>query len=185
MSTFYAQYPASSGGSNSNPSIGVNGTTAPTSSTQVAGQNPTGNLEPLQTDAAGNLLVSLAAEPLSPLNTKDAADGTPGAAVPATAQQIAGTDGTNLRPLSTDSAGKLNINNVSGTVSLPTGASTSALQTSGNASLSSIDSKTPTLGQSTMSGSAPVTIASDQTADRKSTRLNSSHTDISRMPSSA
>jgi len=45
---------------------------------------------------------------------------------------------------------------------LPAGASTSALQTSGNASLTSIDGKLGTLGQKTMAGSAPVTIASDQ-----------------------
>lgn len=43
--------------------------------------------------------------------------------------QVAGTDGTTPRVLSTDATGKLNINNVSGTVSLPTGASTSANQT--------------------------------------------------------
>ena len=47
---------------------------------------------------------------------------------------------------------------------LPTGASTSALQTTGNSSLSSIDSKLGTLGQQTMAGSAPVVIASDQSA---------------------
>ena len=47
---------------------------------------------------------------------------------------------------------------------LPTGASTSALQTTGNSSLSSIDSKTPALGQTTMTNSAPVTIASNQSA---------------------
>lgn len=58
--------------------------------------------------------------------------------------------------------GTWNINNVSGTVSLPTGAATSALQTTGNTSLSSIDGKTPTLGQKTMAGSSPVVIASDQ-----------------------
>lgn len=40
-------------------------------------------------------------------------------------------------------SGTWNITNVSGTVSLPTGASTSALQTTGNSSLSSIDSKVP------------------------------------------
>ena len=48
-----------------------------------------------------------------------------------------------------------------GAIALPSGASTSALQTTGNTSLSSIDTKTPTLGQSTMSGSTPVVIASD------------------------
>jgi hypothetical protein len=47
---------------------------------------------------------------------------------------------------------------------LPAGASTSALQTTGNSSLSSIDSKLPTVGQKTMAGSQPVVIASDQSA---------------------
>lgn len=45
---------------------------------------------------------------------------------------------------------------------LPSGAATSALQTTGNTSLSSINTKTPTLDQKTMSGSSPVVIASDQ-----------------------
>lgn len=47
---------------------------------------------------------------------------------------------------------------------LPTGASTSALQTTGNSSLTSIDGKTPALGQATMAASSPVVIASNQTA---------------------
>ena len=45
---------------------------------------------------------------------------------------------------------------------LPTGAATDTLQTSGNASLTSIDGKTPALGQAAKVGSTPVTIASDQ-----------------------
>lgn len=47
---------------------------------------------------------------------------------------------------------------------LPSGASTSALQSTGNTSMASIDTKTPALGQTTMSGSQPVTIASNQSA---------------------
>lgn len=47
---------------------------------------------------------------------------------------------------------------------LPTGASTSALQTTGNTSLSSIDGKTPALGQAAMAASQPVVIASNQSA---------------------
>ena len=48
---------------------------------------------------------------------------------------------------------------------LPSGASTSALQTTGNSSLSSIDGKLPsTLGQKTMANSMAVVIASDQSA---------------------
>jgi hypothetical protein len=90
----------------SNPSVGNNNQTAPTSSTEVGGINPTGNLQPLQTDASGNLLVSLAAEPLTPFATKDAADGTPGAAAPGTAIQVAGSDGTDLRTVLVDSTGR-------------------------------------------------------------------------------
>lgn len=41
----------------------------------------------------------------SQLPVKDTADGTPGSAVPAVAQQVAGSDGTNLRTIKTDSTG--------------------------------------------------------------------------------
>jgi hypothetical protein len=47
---------------------------------------------------------------------------------------------------------------------LPTGAATAALQTTGNASLASIDAGIPTaLGQTTMANSMPVVFATDQT----------------------
>lgn len=55
-----------------------------------------------------------------------------------------------------------NINNISGTISLPTGASTSALQTTGNTSLSSIDTKTPALGQALAAASVPVVLTASQ-----------------------
>lgn len=45
---------------------------------------------------------------------------------------------------------------------LPAGAATSALQTTGNNSLSSIDGKLPTLGQHAGTGSVSVVVASDQ-----------------------
>lgn len=48
--------------------------------------------------------------------------------------------------------------------SIDTKVATAAKQDTGNASLSSIDSKTPTLGQKTSTGSQPVVIASDQSA---------------------
>lgn len=46
---------------------------------------------------------------------------------------------------------------------LPSGAATSADQTTGNASLSSIDGKVPAQGQAAMAASLPVALASDQT----------------------
>ena len=61
-------------------------------------------------------------------------------------------------------SGTWNINNISGSVSLPTGAATSALQTTANTSLSNIEGKLGSLGQKAMAGSAPVVIASDQSA---------------------
>ena len=47
--------------------------------------------------------------------------------------------------LAVTQSGTFNITNISGTVSLPTGASTATLQTTGNTSLNSIDTKTPAL----------------------------------------
>lgn len=99
-------WPSTTGGSSSNASIGPNGSTAPTSATLVGGENPSGNLTPIQLDASGNLLVSLAADPTGPLPVTQ--------------------------------SGVWNITNITGTVSLPTGASTSSLQTSGNTTLSTI-----------------------------------------------
>lgn len=69
--------------------------------------------------------------------------------------QIAGTDGTTPRVVSTDTTGKLNVNNISGSISLPTGASTEL-------TLSSVNNKLPTLGQKTKIDSVSVTLASDQ-----------------------
>lgn len=109
-----------SGGASSNPSIGSNGLTAPTSSTEVGGINPGGNLQPLQTDASGNLLVNINSENGAPFH------------------------------VIVDSS------------ALPTGASTSALQTSGNTSLSDIDTKTPALGQALAAGSVPVVLTAAQ-----------------------
>jgi hypothetical protein len=53
---------------------------------------------------------------------------------------------------------------ISGTVNLGTigTAATSALQTTGNTSIASIDTKTPTVGQKASAASSPVVLASDQ-----------------------
>jgi hypothetical protein len=59
-------------------------------------------------------------------------------------------------------SGTWNLLNITGTVSLPTGASTSALQTATNASLASIDTKTPALGQALAAASVPVVLTAAQ-----------------------
>lgn len=61
-------------------------------------------------------------------------------------------------------SGVWNIQDITGSISLPTGASTSALQLTANTSLSSIDGKLNSLGQKTMAGSTPVVLSSDQSA---------------------
>lgn len=53
-------------------------------------------------------------------------------------------------------------NVVVSTSALPTGAATSALQTTGNSSVSSIDSKTPALGQALVAASTPVVLPASQ-----------------------
>jgi hypothetical protein len=126
--SFYAQYPSSAGGSN--PSIGTNGATAPTSSTELGGINPSGNLQPLQTDASGNLKVSLAADPIDPLGTNVEQFG--GSAV----VTGVGNSGAGIPrvTISSDS----NLNNISGTISLPTGAATQTTLATVSSTLSSI-----------------------------------------------
>lgn len=76
---------------------------------------------------------------------------------------VSGIDGSGFkRHFLLDATGKIEVDSISGTVSLPTGASTAANQTTGNTSLSSIDGKLNSLGQKTMAGSVPTVIASDQ-----------------------
>lgn len=73
----------------------------------------------------------------------------------ASTQPISGT-------VAATQSGTWNITNVSGTVSLPTGASTSALQTTGNTTLSTISGQLPsTLGIKTSAASLSITPASD------------------------
>lgn len=59
-------------------------------------------------------------------------------------------------------SGYWDIRNLTGTISLPTGASTSDNQTSANLILNSIDGKTPALGQALASGSVPVVLPASQ-----------------------
>lgn len=122
----------------SNPAVGPNGQPIPTSADLVAGENPSGNLEPLQTDASGNLLVNVAAGAITAENPSVS---TTGAAVPAYGTAIAGKNGSgNLTDVSVDASGNVNTNVISS--ALPSGAATSANQTTANSSLSTIATNT-------------------------------------------
>ncbi len=76
-----------------------------------------------------------------------------------TAAQIGNATGAAAFGTGTRSAQVLRV-----TVATDDGLATSAKQDTGNTSLSSIDTKTPSLGQATMAASSPVVIASNQSA---------------------
>jgi hypothetical protein len=107
------------------------------------------------------MAVSLAVAPTTPV-TGTFFQATQPVSGPLTDTQLRATPVPVSGTVAATQSGTWNINNISGTVSLPTGASTSALQTSGNASLTSIDGKLNSLGQKAMTASVPVVIASDQ-----------------------
>lgn len=109
---------------------------------------------PLPSNAAqesGGHLASIDSKLTSPLavtgtvTATNAANGSAGATAPTQATQVAGSDGTNLQVLKVSSAGVLSVDNSANTqpisavsLPLPTGGATSALQSTGNSSLSSI-----------------------------------------------
>jgi hypothetical protein len=107
MANFYGTFSPNGGGgggSGSNASVGLTGQTAPTSATEVAGVTTGGLLVPFKVDSSGDLYVT----PAGPFTITDPAEGTPGATNPSMAIQVAGTDGTDLRTLSTTTTGVLN-----------------------------------------------------------------------------
>lgn len=150
--SFYSFYPPVGAGGNA--SIGINGNPAPTESTEVGGINPLGNLQPLQTDASGNLLVNIASETGAPFHVI-----VDSSALPTGASTSALQTSGNASLTSID--GKIvhvDTGNVTVIASaLPTGAATSALQTSGNASLTSINANQTNGTQITqISGTVPL-----------------------------
>lgn len=167
-----------------------NGAPIPSTSLLIAGENIAGNQQVLQTDASGNLLVALSSDPLGPLDVTIV--GPKGAqliansvavaissdqTVPISAVALPLPAGASTSALQTQISAqipatlgqKTSANSLAvviasdqGTLPLPTGASTSALQTTGNASLASIDTKTPALGQALAASSVPVVLTAAQ-----------------------
>lgn len=124
-----------------NPSVGVNGITAPTSATEVAGINPSGNLQPLQTDGVGSLITTQATGALDNVNLAEV-----GGVAISLGQKLEAASIPVVLPSD-------QVVPISATaLPLPIGASTSALQTSGNGTL--------------------VTIASNQTNGTQVTAIN-------------
>lgn len=84
-----------------------------------------------------------------------------GAAVPADATMIGGSDGTNLRAIKVSAAGVVSVD--AATLPLPSGAATEATL-AGVLTTSAFQARINTFGQKTMANSTPIVIASDQTA---------------------
>jgi hypothetical protein len=94
----------------SNPSVGLTGTTAPTSATEMG------------FISGANLVGVSGSNPLpitGSISASNPSVGTNGTAIPGSSTQIGGSDGTNLRAVSTDSSGNVNVNVVSGGGSNP------------------------------------------------------------------
>lgn len=124
----FIRYPAAPSATG-NASVSANGSPIPPDSTLVGGENPSGNLQPLQTDAAGALIVVLEGTPTIPLNV-NVADW--GGSATTLGQKLSNAS----VPVVLASDDIVPISAMS--LPLPTGASTSALQTSGNNLLASI-----------------------------------------------
>lgn len=125
MSTFFANYPASSSSGGSNASVGVNGTPAPTSSTEVGFVDGSGNLQAASTT---NPFPVTLGNTLSNVNIADY-----GGVATSLGQKLSAAS---IPVVIASDQSTIPISAAS--LPLPTGASTSALQSAGNASLVSI-----------------------------------------------
>ena len=110
-------------------------------------ENPSGDLEPLQVNAQGALIVSA---------TVGASVSATGAAIPADATMIGGSDGTDLRAIATDTSGQVKVL-VENTVPV-TGTFFQATQpVSGSVSVSNFPATQPVSGTVSVSGTVATT----------------------------
>lgn len=145
-----------------------NGGPIPASSVLIAGEAPDGTQKVVQTDANGDLLVS----PLTSTSTVTVVQPTgtnlhtvvDSGFVAITSSTLPAGASTSSLQTSGNSSLTTIATNTSTIATNTTGAATAANQTTGNTSLASIDTKTPTVGQKTSAASRPVVIASDQSA---------------------
>jgi|SRR5665213_1729 len=136
MSSFYSFYPPV--GAGGNVSVGPNGTIAPTSSTEVGGINPSGNLQPLQTDATGALIVTPETGSVQHVIVDSSALPT-GAAT--SANQV--TAEATLTAIEANQTNGTQETQIVGTVPLPTGAATVAQQILQTSDLDALNARLP------------------------------------------
>ena len=122
-------------------SIGATAAAVPASATYVAGVNGTNNLQGFSVDSVGG--------------QKVIGEQSNGAATLGNPVLVGGSNGTNTYYLSVDTTGKLNINNISGTITLPTGAATSANQPTNSAIGATTSGQTGNLSMGAVTTGAP------------------------------
>jgi hypothetical protein len=153
-----------------NPSVGPTGDPVPAEANYIAGINPSGDLQGVAVEADGSLNVNatfsddknygvVGANTIRTAaqigNATGAAAFNAGATSAQTLRVVVANDQTAI-PAS--QSGTWNINDITGTVSLPTGAATETTLAAASAKLPA------TLGQKNMANSMAVVIASDQSA---------------------
>lgn len=149
-----------------NPSVGLDGGVAPSSSTQIAGQTTGGTLVPVSVDASGNQNVNVVSSVLPTGASTSALQVSGNSTLTTISSQLPTTLGTHVTAasLAVNIASDQTVPISAVALPLPTGASTSALQTSGNTTLTAISGQLPTtIGAHVTAASLAVSIASDQT----------------------
>lgn len=116
-------------------------------------------------DGSGNVIPSVLVGGLQRFAVTLAAGAVPGSAAPSFVDMVGGTDGTNARQFNVDTTGKLNVNNISGTISLPTGAAldASVTQSQGTVAAGAAATKSTLIG-GVFNTSLPTLTAGQQAA---------------------
>lgn len=136
-----------------NPSVSVIGNAIPGDATLIGGKNQSGNLQAIATDYTGRVFVDFF----------DSSGNSVTLGQKTSANSLPITISSDQSSIPVSQSGIWNINNISGSITLPSGAATSSLQTTGNTTLSTISSQLPTsLGQHTSASSLAVVLPSDQ-----------------------
>lgn len=149
------------GSVSSNPSIGTNGSAAPTQSTQIAGQDPSGNLTPVSVDADGNVKTKVvndpATEPIG-VDIRDIAGVVPSASNALPSQLTDGAnfyDAREIRPLTSSDVVTAEQGGAPWEVdvtssALPTGAATEATLSDLNSKVIECDTSSVTVSSSAL-----------------------------------
>jgi hypothetical protein len=137
---------------------------------QIAGVDGSGNAQALKTTTGGLLEINVLSAPTTAVTGTfwQATQPVSLASVPLATNAATAAYQASIDATLTSLNGKVTAVNTGAVVvsssALPSGAATSAKQDTGNTSVASIDTKTPSLGQATMANSSPVVIASNQSA---------------------